>query len=192
MPLGDDLAGEAAVGAAALARPPAFPRPRAPFPYEGGRDMVLRFKHGERTDYAPAFAAWLNRAGAPLLTDADLLIPVPLHRWRLLARRFNQSALLANALSRISAVTCLPDALVRTRATPSQGALVWARARGGKVLWGFAVGAGARAAVAGRRVVLIDDVMTTGATLEAAARALTRGGAADVRAPEKAVYSNAP
>ncbi len=182
MPLDSELADETAECAACMARPPVFSRARAAMTYEGGRDMVLRFKHGERTDYTPAFAAWLAQAGAPLLADADLLVPVPLHRWRLLARRFNQSALLANALARLSGVTSLPDALIRTRATLSQGAMVSARARRRNVLAAFAVRPGAREAVRGKRIVLIDDVMTTGATLEAAARALTRGGAADVRA----------
>ncbi len=182
LPLENELAGEDAECAACIARPPPFTRARAAMTYEGGRDMVLRFKHGERTDYGPAFAAWLNRAGGPVLADADLLVPVPLHRWRLLARRFNQSALLANALARLSGVKALPDALIRTRATPSQGAMVSARARRRNVLAAFAVRSGARQAVAGRRVVLIDDVMTTGATLEAAARTLIRAGAAEVRA----------
>lgn len=182
MPLDSELSGDEAECAACVARPPAYSRARAAMTYEGGRDMVLRFKHGDRTDYTPAFAAWLNRAGAPLLADADLLVPVPLHRWRLLARRFNQSALLANALGRISAVAVLPDALTRTRPTPSQGAMPSARARRRNVLSAFAVRAGAQAAIGGRRIVLIDDVMTTGATLEAAARTLLRGGAAEVRA----------
>ena len=150
--------------------------------YEGGRDMVLRFKHGERTDFVPAFAAWLQRAGASLLAEADLLAPVPLHRWRLLARRYNQAALLARALGRRCGMPVLPDALVRTRATASQGAMVSARARRRNVLAAFAVRPGARAAIEGRRIVLVDDVMTTGATLDSAARALLRGGAAEVRA----------
>jgi len=182
LPLDSDLVDETAECAACIARPPAFARARAAMSYEGGRDMVLRFKHGERTDYTPAFAAWMAREGAPLLEDADLLVPVPLHRWRLLSRRYNQSALLANAIARLSGVASLPDALVRTRATPSQGAMVSARARRRNVLAAFAVRPGAAEAVKKRRIVLIDDVMTTGATLEAAARVLVRAGAAEVRA----------
>lgn len=180
LPLESELSDETAECAACLARPPAFSRARAAMRYEGGKEMVLRFKHGERTDYTPAFAAWLQRAGAPLLADAELLVPVPLHRWRLLARRFNQSALLANGLSGLSGVPCLPDALVRTRATPSQGAMVSARARRRNVLAAFAVRPGAAEAIRDKRIVLIDDVMTTGATLEAATRTLKRAGAADV------------
>lgn len=182
IPLDSDLADETAECAACLARPPAFARASAAMLYEGGKDMVLRFKHGERTDYTPAFAAWMARAGAPILEGADMLVPIPLHRWRLLARRYNQSALLANAIGRLSGVASLPDALIRTRATPSQGAMVSARARRRNVLAAFQVRAGAAAAIKGRTLVLVDDVMTTGATLEAAARALRRGGAAEVRA----------
>ncbi|MFT3811023.1 MAG: ComF family protein [Micropepsaceae bacterium] len=182
IPLDSDLADETAECAACIARPPAYSRARAAMTYEGGRDMVLRYKHGERTDFTPAFAAWMVRAGASVLEGADMLAPVPLHRWRLLARRYNQSALLANAIGRLSGVASLPDALVRTRATPSQGAMVSAWARRRNVLAAFAVRAGVAEAVKGRVLVLVDDVMTTGATLEAAARALRRAGAAEVRA----------
>lgn len=182
LPLESELAGEEAECAACLARPPAFARAKAAMTYEGGREMVLRFKHADRTDHAPAFAAWLQRAGAPLLAQADLLVPVPLHRWRLLARRYNQAALLANALGRLSGLAVLPDALTRTRATPSQGAMISARARRRNVLAAFAVRPGAAMSVRGRRIVLVDDVMTTGATLESAARTLRRAGAAEVSA----------
>ncbi|MBL9010089.1 MAG: ComF family protein [Alphaproteobacteria bacterium] len=168
--------------AACLARPPAFARARAVFRYDTARDLVLRFKHGDRTDYAPAFAAWMARAGADLLAAADLVVPVPLHRWRLLARRYNQAAVLANALARRTGKRVLADALTRTRPTPSQGAMVSARARRRNVQGAFAVRRGAAWALGGKSVLLVDDVMTTGATLEAAARALLRAGAREVSA----------
>ncbi|BCW87925.1 hypothetical protein sos41_10570 [Alphaproteobacteria bacterium SO-S41] len=168
--------------AACIARPPAFSRARAVFRYDTARDLVLRFKHADRTDYTPAFAAWLARAGADLIASADVVVPVPLHRWRLLRRRYNQAAVLANALARTSGLTPLPNALIRTRPTPSQGAMVSARARRRNVLGAFAVTPRTKTKLAGQRVILVDDVMTTGATLEACARALTRAGAAEVMA----------
>jgi ComF family protein len=152
----------------------------AVFRYDTARDLILRFKHADRTDYTPTFAAWMARAGAPLLADAELAVPVPLHRWRLLKRRYNQAAELANAVARHAGLEALPDALVRTRPTPSQGAMVSARARRRNVLAAFAVRAGAKERLKGKRVLLIDDVMTTGATLEACTRTLRRAGAASV------------
>jgi ComF family protein len=179
LPLETSLAGEA-ICAGCLARPPAYERAIAVFRYDTARDLILRFKHADRTDYTPAFAAWMMRAGAALLPEADLVVPVPLHRWRLLKRRYNQAAELANAVARGARIACLPDALIRTRPTPSQGAMVSARARRRNVLAAFAVRPGARAQLKDKRVLLIDDVMTTGATLEACTRTLRRAGAASV------------
>ena len=113
---------------------------------------------------------------AELLPDADMIVPVPLHRRRLIARRYNQSALLAGALGRKSDVTAAPDLLVRTRHTPSQGGLS-ATARRRNVRGAFAVRDGQAAGVRDRRVLLIDDVFTTGATVEACATTLIRSGA---------------
>lgn len=174
--------GLAAECAACIARPPAFSRARSVMRYDTARDLVLRFKHADRTDYVPAFAAWLERAGAELLGEAELIVPVPLHRWRLLSRRFNQAALLANALGKRTRLPVLSNALIRTRPTPSQGAMVSARARRRNVLGAFAVKSRAKRRLEGRHVLLIDDVMTTGATLEACARALRRAGAAGISA----------
>jgi ComF family protein len=181
IPLEADFAGETEC-AACIARPPVFARARSVVRYDTARELVLRFKHADRTDYAPAFAAWMARAGAELLAAADLIVPVPLHRGRLLARRYNQAAVLANALARRTGKRAIPDALTRTRATPSQGAMVSASARRRNVLGAFAVRPRAATALAGQSVLLIDDVMTTGATLEAAARALLRAGAREVAA----------
>jgi ComF family protein len=159
---------------------PAFDRARAVFAYdEASRGLVIGFKHADRTHGAPAFARWLARAGAELLPDCDVVTPVPLHRWRLWARRYNQSALLALALARLAGRPCVPDLLLRTRATPSQGHL-GRRDRVRNVRRAFAVHQRRSASLAGRRVLLVDDVYTTGATVEEAARTLRAGGAAAV------------
>ena len=125
-------------GACTRKRPP-YGRARSVLAYdEGSRDPVLAFKHRDRTDAAPAFGTWLARAGAELLEDADLLVPVPLHPTRLLGRRYNQSALLVHALSKVSGVPAAIDLMVRTRRTPSQGRLS-AAARRRNVAGAFAV-----------------------------------------------------
>jgi ComF family protein len=158
-------------------RRPVFDRARAVFVYDdASRGLVVGFKHADRTFAAPAFGAWLARAGAELVGDGDVIVPVPLHRWRLAARRYNQAALLAQSLARYTGGACAVDALRRLRPTPSQGGLGrLARAR--NVRGAFAVPPSRRGLVDGRRVLLVDDVLTTGATVEAASRALLAAGA---------------
>lgn len=174
--------GEGAVCGACAAREPVFEKARSAFVYDDeSRALVLSLKHGGRTDALAAFGRWMNRAGGELLADADGLVPVPLHPRRLRQRRFNQSLLLARTLSRASGVPVAPHILQRTRATPSQGGLS-AKGRTRNVAGAFKVRAEAKADLAGRRLVLVDDVYTTGATLEACARALLRSGAANVSA----------
>ena len=159
---------------------PAYARARAAAVYDDvSRPLVLALKHGDRTELAPKLARWMLRAGAELIGDADLVVPVPLHWTRLFSRRFNQAALLAQALGRLSGLAVHPDLLVRLRATPSQGGLN-AHGRKRNVRGVFAVRARARAHVQGRRILLVDDVLTTGATAEAAARALLDAGAGAV------------
>lgn len=132
---------------------------------------------------APAFGRWLARAGADLVADADWIAPVPLHPLRLWRRRFNQSALLTQALAREADVSekFAPDLLRRTRAAPTQGGLN-ASQRRRNVRGAFAVQARHADGLRGRRVLLIDDVYTTGATLEACTRALLKAGAETVDA----------
>ncbi len=172
--------GSAARCIACLRRPPSYGRARAVLRYDdASRGLILGFKHGDRTESAGAFGGWMARAGAELLREADLLVPVPLHRWRLLSRRYNQSALLARRLARISGVPYAPDLLRRLRATPSQGGLD-ARERRRNVRGAFGVAPGQGPRLAGLRVLLIDDVLTTGATVEACARCLLAAGAGGV------------
>ncbi len=159
---------------------PRYVRARAVFRYDdASRDLVLSFKHADRTDAAPAFGRWLARAGGELIGDADLIVPVPLHWLRLFRRRYNQAALLALALSRGTGVPVAPTLLRRQRATPSQGRL-GRLARRRNVAGAFTADSRQGARVADRRVLLVDDVLTTGATAEACAAALLRAGAAAV------------
>ncbi|PWE16804.1 ComF family protein [Marinicauda salina] len=165
---------------ACAARPPRVSRARSALVYDAAsRALALQLKHAGRTDGLAAFGRWMARAGGDLLADADALVPVPLHRRRLRARRFNQSLLLARAVSRVTGLPVDAHALARVKPTPSQGGRS-AKARMRNVSGAFAARDPGR--VRGARLVLIDDVYTTGATLEACARALARGGAADVMA----------
>ena len=126
--------------------------------------------------FAALFARWVGRAAAPLLAEADVIVPVPLHRSRLLARRFNQAAEIARPMARQARLDYLPDALVRVSATATQGGKS-ARGRRLNVKKAFAVSEAGRRRIKGRRILLIDDVFTTGATAEACARALMAAGA---------------
>ena len=166
--------------AACLARPRAFSRARAAVVYdEHSRDLILAFKHADRLDLAGLFCGWIGRAAADLLAEADAVAPVPLHPTRLIRRRYNQAAEIARPLARRHRLTYLPDALVRRRATDSQGGKTGSGRRR-NVAGAFFVPPGRRRQVEGRRIVLLDDVLTTGATAEACAKALLAAGAACV------------
>lgn len=165
--------------AACLARQPAFDTARAIMAYDDkSRGAILALKHADRLELVPGFARWLARSGQGMLGGCDMIVPVPLHRFRLWQRRYNQSAELARRLMNGRDITADPFALVRTRVTPSQGAMASAKARRRNVQRAFRVPDPAR--VHGRHVLLLDDVLTTGATAEACARALKRAGAAGV------------
>lgn len=174
--------GDGALCAGCLARPPRYTSARAALAYnDASRDIILSFKHGGRTENLSLFAAQLRRAGRGSLPEADLIVPVPLHRTRRVKRRYNQSTLLGRALSKITKPSFDPDSLRRIRATKSQGGQS-AAGRKRNVQGAFAVRDEAKDRVKGANIVLIDDVMTTGATLDACASVLLRSGAKRVDA----------
>lgn len=176
----DYTVAEGALCGACMIRRPSYTRARAVFSYdEKSRPLVLRLKYQDQTHLASSYGHWLARVGAPLLAQAEAIVPVPLHRRRLFLRRYNQAALLAYALSRHCVLPVWPQALRRKRHTTPQAGLTRTR-RQANVRGAFTVSAAQKPKLAGKRVLLIDDVMTTGATVEAAAKALLRGGAARV------------
>ncbi len=161
-------------------RPPPFDRARSALRYDdASRPLILGFKHADRTHAAPAYGAWMARAAGPLLAEAEVIVPVPLHWTRLVRRRYNQAALMALAMGRIGGRPVVADALVRRRRTPSQG-MMRRLGRFRNVAGAFAIHPRRAAGIAGKRVLLVDDVLTTGATVEACIRALRAAGAAAV------------
>lgn len=172
--------GEKPLSAAAIASPPVYDRARAAAHYSDAmRELVQSFKYRDRHEGLALFARWLAKAGAELLADADLIVPVPLHTTRLWRRRFNQSAMLAVALGRLCRVPVDCFALMRVRPTASQVGLT-ADQRRRNVAGAFRVDKDNAPRIKGRKLVVVDDVITTGATAEACARVLKRAGAARV------------
>ena len=165
---------------ACLADPPPWARGRAALVYrDRARALVLALKHGDRHEIARPAGAWLARPAKPLLAPDMLVLPVPLHLLRHLKRRYNQSALLAQALARATGLGWSPDTLYRRHATPSLDGR--SRADRFAVLDdAIAVAPRRAAALQGRPVLLVDDVMTSGATLSAATRACLDAGASAV------------
>jgi ComF family protein len=163
-----------------LAHPPAFDRARAAVIYgDVSRNLILALKYQGRRDGLETLGRWMATAGAGLLAQADLIVPVPLHYFRLIRRGYNQSVWLAAAVGRGSRVPVDLSVLKRSRHTPTQGAMT-ASGRRRNVQGAFRVADRAKARVSGRRILLVDDVFTTGATVEACARTLKRAGAAHV------------
>jgi ComF family protein len=164
----------------AIADPPAYAKARAAVRYdEVARSLVHAFKYGDRLDLAPTMGRWMARAGKDVLEGADAIVPVPLHWRRLWARRFNQSAELAKVISRVSGIPVEFDALKRVKPTAQQVGLTRAE-RAQNVQGAFKVPEYAKTLAAGRRLVLVDDVLTSGATVDACARALLRARAREV------------
>jgi ComF family protein len=164
----------------AIANPPAYTRARAAVRYDDvARTLVHALKYQDRTDLAPAMGRWMARAGRELLDDADVLVPVPLHWRRAWRRRYNQSGALARVIERQNGVKVAAEALRRIRPTEQQIGLSRPQ-RASNVQGAFKVTPDRQVLIAGRRVVLIDDVLTSGATVDACARALLRAKAASV------------
>jgi ComF family protein len=164
----------------AIADPPAYQRARAAVRYdEVAKTLVHALKYQDRTDLAPTMGRWMARAGHELLNEADLLVPVPLHWRRAWSRRYNQSGALAQVIARQTGVTVSRDALRRVRPTQQQIGLSRSE-RATNVQGAFKVSQDKTTDVQGRRVILIDDVLTSGATVDACARALLRAKAAQV------------
>ncbi len=168
----DPLCGECA------AQPPIYDRARAALRYDdGSRGIILRFKHADRTDIVQTFGRLMTNAGQELFDRSDLIVPVPLHRWRLLQRGYNQSAMLAHALQRATGIAAVPDLIQRTTATASQQGLSGDQRLRNITSSAFRLHPWHRSKIAGKNVLLIDDVLTTGATITACTRVLRAGGA---------------
>ena len=166
---------EGARCAVCLDHPPPFARARAALVYDdASRDIILKFKHADHLHAVPTLVPMMMRVAAEMMVEADLIVPVPLHRWRLLRRRYNQAALLAIGLARAVEKPCLPDGLIRTRSTPPQGHKR-AKDRAANVRRAFAVNV--RHDVRGLKLLLVDDVYTTGSTLRECTETLLAAGA---------------
>ena len=178
-----DLGSPGLLSPEAIADPPVYGRARAAARFEDGptRRLVHRLKYGDRLELARTMGRWMARAGSDILVDADVLVPIPLHRTRLALRRFNQSAALAWAISEGCGVPVDVSALARVKRTPAQVGLSRTQ-RALNMQGAFKVDGERRLSVDGRAVILVDDVLTSGATLNAAARALLRAGARRVDA----------
>ena len=172
--------GPGMLSAEAIANPPVFDRLRSSVIFEGkARDLVHALKYRDRTDLAPMMAGWMFRAAEGHLTNCDGIIPVPLHRSRFVWRKFNQAAELGRHLSILSERPFLAETLQRVKRTKRQVGLS-ATAREDNLRAAFKVAPGHEPDVFGKRLVLVDDVYTTGATVASATRALKKAGAAEV------------
>lgn len=179
-PFAYDL-GPGIISAQALANPPPFEKARAAVLYDDiARSLVARLKYEDRPDLAPILARWMALAATDLLQDNPVVVPVPLHHWRQFERRYNQSALLTRFLSHCLALEHQPLALERVRKTAQQVGLT-RRERAENVRGAFRATSKGMMRMTGRPVLLVDDVLTTGATLEASSRACLRAGAKSVR-----------
>ncbi len=163
-----------------LNNPPIFNSARSAFKYgDISRELILGFKHGDKTHFVSSFIPFLKQAGKAMLERADYLVPVPLHQLRFISRRYNQAALISRALSKSTNIKHLPLALMRTRPTPSQGHLSnYERAK--NVKKAFDVNHRYKSILQGKSVILVDDVYTTGATVKECSKTLFKSGVKEV------------
>lgn len=162
--------------------PKSFSRCRAALAYnEHSKGMIIGYKHADRTYLTKLFSKWMALSGGGVMETADIIVPVPLHPRRLLTRKYNQSALLAQRLARVHKKLYLPDLVIRTRHTASQGRFS-NRGRWRNVRSAFQLNAKYANMYQRERIVIIDDVYTTGATLDACSRALKQGGISNIDA----------
>ncbi len=160
--------------------PPPFKSARSVFKYGGlSRDLILGFKHGDKTHFVSLFIPFMEQVGSSLLSQADYIIPVPLHYMRFISRRYNQAAIISSALSKSSNIPHLPLAMKRVRATPSQGHLNSSE-REKNVKKAFDVNQKYHSLLKGKSVILVDDVYTTGATVKECSKNLLKHGASEV------------
>jgi ComF family protein len=179
IPFSHDL-GAGILSAEAIANPPPFDRLRSTAVHDTAvRSLVHGLKYRDRTDLAPMMAGWMLRASDSMVACCDAIVPIPLHRTRMVSRKFNQAAELARHLARLADKPLLPATLLRVKRTNQQVGL-GVRAREDNVRGAFAIARGKENDVFGKRIVLVDDVYTTGATADAATRVLRKAGAADI------------
>lgn len=172
--------GEFALCAVCLNERPLYGRARAAFRYDDhSHKLITRFKYSDQTQLAKIYGVWLAKVGAELIAQTDIIIPVPLHYWRFVHRRFNQSALLAHSLARQTGIKHMPDALQRNRSTSAQTGLS-KKQRKDNVKGAFSVNKHYISALKGKNILLIDDVMTTGSTIEQCTKTLLKAGAMQV------------
>lgn len=163
------------------AHPPPYSAARSVLVYDdASRDLILRFKHADQLHLVVNFVHWMKQAAGDMLAQADYLVPVPLHTRRLMERRYNQAAVISNRLSAVTGIPSRPDLLIRRKATHSQGLLGY-KDRHQNVKNVFAVPQAALDMVEGASIVLIDDVLTSGATVKECSKTLLKAGAADVK-----------
>lgn len=171
--------GEVLCGECILNRP-VYNKSRTVFDYnDNSRKLITRFKYADKIHACNSFAKWMQRAGSEIIKNSDLIVPVPLHRIRLFTRRYNQSALLAGALGKLCGLPVYQRMLVRRKYTTPQAGLTRTQ-RIKNVRYAFAVNKKLSHMLNGKNVILVDDVITTGATIDACAKTLLKGGAASV------------